>query len=359
VKITGLVCFLAKGIFFVKVETDAGVSGFGECSRKGENVLLPIIREVIKPQLIGQSPFDIEKLEHDVIAKNYKISGQLLAMAFSGVEIALWDIKGKYLNQPVYNLLGGKYRDRLEFYGSSLSRHLSPAEEAAKISKGIEQFGFKSVKIKIGPRYGSGDPVDLEKDEEKVKTVREAIGPDCKLMIDANSSYNYTDAIRLFEKVRSFNIYHYEEPCPYYDVETYIKLAQLPVPIHVGEHDWNIYTFRDFISRGACHLYAPDLTKCGGFISAARAAALCRAFGVTYAAHNTSRSIGLAATVQFVASAPECSYYNEYLLDDEPSEQFVSTPFEIKNGTLEVPSGPGLGIELDIEKMEKTLTVVQ
>jgi L-alanine-DL-glutamate epimerase-like enolase superfamily enzyme len=314
---------------------------------------------VIKPQLIGRSPFDIEKLEHDVIAKNYKISGQLLAMAFSGVEIALWDIKGKYLNQPVYNLLGGKYRDKLEFYGSSLSRHLSPSEEAAKIIKGIEQFGFKAVKIKIGPRYGSGDPVDLEKDVEKVKTIREAIGPACKLMIDANSSYNYSDAVRLFEKVKPYDIFHYEEPCPYYDVETYIKLTQLPVPIHVGEHDWNIYTFRDFISRGACHLYAPDLTKCGGFISAVRAAALCRAFGVTYAAHNTSRSIGLAATVQFAASAPECSYYNEYLLDDEPSEQYVSRPFKLKNGTLEVPSGPGLGVDLDIEKMEKTLTVVQ
>ncbi len=358
-KITDIVCYTAPGTFYVKVETDEGVSGFGECSRVGEEVLPSLVQQVIKPLVVGLSPFDIDKIEHAVMTKKYKISGQLLAMAFSGVEMACWDAKARFLGQPVYNLLGGRFRDSVEFYGSSMSRDLSPEDEAAKVKDSIDRYGVNAVKMKVGPRYGSGEPVDLEGDVLRVLVMREVIGPSIKLMLDANSSYTYTQAVQFFEKVRQYDIFHYEEPCPYYDVESYIKLAQLPVPIHVGEQDWNLFTFRDFIARGACDLYAPDLVKCGGFSSARRAAVLCKAFGVIYAPHNTSRGIGLAATIQMAAGTPECSYYMEWKIGGDPSEQYLAEPFRIEDGRVKVPDGPGLGVELDLEKMEKTMTVIK
>ncbi|MDF2959054.1 MAG: hypothetical protein K0S39_789 [Paenibacillus sp.] len=359
-KVTNIICYFAKGIFYIKVETDEGVSGFGECSPMQVEAILPIIQTVIKPQVIGQSVFDIEKIEESIMRKSYKISGQLLAMAYSGVEIALWDAKARFLKQPLYNLLGGKYREEIPLYGSSMSRDLSPEEEAAKLVEGIRQFHFKAVKIKVGPRFGSGLPVDLNQDVLKVKTVREAIGNDCRLMVDGNSSYTYIQAVQLFEKISQYNLHHYEEPCPYYDVDTYIKLCQtLPVPIHVGEQDWNIFTFRDFIAKGACHLYAADPIKCGGLLQAKRAATLCRAFGIHYVPHNTTRGVGFAAALHLAASTPECNSYYEYSIEkDAIREKFVPKEFIVKNGFIRVPDGHGLGIDTDEEKMNRILNRV-
>lgn len=359
-KVTDIICYFAQGLFYVKVETDEGVSGFGECSPMQVEAILPIIQTVIKPQVIGQDVFNIERIEENVMRKNYKISGQLLAMAYSGIEIALWDAKARFLKQPLYNLLGGKYRSEIPLYGSSMSRDLSPEEEASKLVEGIERFHFKAVKIKVGPRYGSGLPVDLDQDALKVKTVREAIGPDCKLMVDGNSSYTYIQAVQLFEKISQYNLHHYEEPCPYYDIDAYIKLcATLPVPIHVGEQDWNIYTFRDFIAKGACHLYAADPIKCGGILQAKRASTLCRAFGIHYVPHNTTRGVGFAAALHLAASTPECNSYYEYSIEKHAvREQFAPKEFIVKDGVIRVPDGHGLGIETDEEKIKRVLNRV-
>lgn len=343
-RITAVTCHVSRSKFYVQVESDAGVSGFGESSPMRPDVLLQIHRSVIRPAVLGMDPFQAEAIEERVLRRNYKIAGQLLAAAFSGLEIALWDLRGRYLGQPVYNLLGGRYRGRVPVYGSSMSRDLPPAEEAAKLRGAIARLGITAVKIKVGPRYGSGAPVDLDADEEKVRTVREAIGPSCRLMLDGNGSYTYIEAVQLYHRVERYRIHHFEEPCPYRDVEAYVRLAHsLPVPIHVGEQDWDLFTFRDFISRGACHLYAADPVKCGGLSSAKRAATLCRAFGIQYVPHNTTRSIGFAAALHLAASTPECAGYAEYSIEREDAPPPVALPFEVRDGCVGVPDGPGLG----------------
>ncbi|TDG00611.1 mandelate racemase/muconate lactonizing enzyme family protein [Paenibacillus piri] len=358
-KVTNIISYTGSGLFYVKVETDEGVTGYGECSPMQVDTILQIVNGVIKPQLIGMDPFDIEKIEEKIMRKHYKISGQLLAMAYSGVEIALWDAKAKYVNQPLYNLLGGKYRAVIPLYGSSMSRDLTHEQEADKLREGLEKYSFKAVKIKVGPRYGTGLPVDLSDDARKVRKVREAIGPDCRLMIDGNSSYTYIQAVQLYDKIKEYDIHHYEEPCPYYDVDAYVKLCgTLPVPIHVGEQDWNLFTFRDFIAKGACHLYAADPIKCGGLLSAKRAATLCRAFNIHYVPHNTTRGVGFAAALHLAGSTPECTSYYEYSIEkNNLREQLLKEQFVVEDGYIHVPDGPGLGIELDEEKMERLLQV--
>ncbi|MFC0328505.1 mandelate racemase/muconate lactonizing enzyme family protein [Paenibacillus sepulcri] len=360
-KVKDLTCYVASGLLYVKADTDEGVSGFGECSPMRPEILVEIIQQIIKPQIIGSDPFNIEKIEENVMRKHYKMSGQMLAAAYSGVEIALWDAKAKFLKQPLYNLLGGKYRETIPLYGSSMSRDLTHDQEVEKLKEGIADYHFGAVKIKVGPRFGSGLPVDLDEDAEKVRRVREAIGPHVRLMIDGNSSYTYIQAVQLYEKVKDCDIHHFEEPCPYFDIEAYVKLAQtIPVPIHVGEQDWNIFTFRDFIARGGCHLYAADPIKCGGLLSAKRAATLCRAFGIHYVPHNTTRGIGFAAALHLAASTPECTSYYEYSIEKSNLRgQMLKTEFKVSEGRIHVPDGPGLGIELDEEKMNSMLTVVK
>jgi L-alanine-DL-glutamate epimerase-like enolase superfamily enzyme len=357
-KITRITSFQGERVHLVRVETDGGITGWGECSPMDPATTAALVSRRIAPPLIGRDPFDGEALEEAAVTRNYKIAGQLVAMAWSGVEIALWDIKGRATGLPVHKLLGGLYRPRVPMYGSSMSRDLGAAEEAAKILAGVERFGFEAVKIKAGPRYGSPrGPVSLEADVAKVRTVREAVGPRCRIMVDGNGAFTLAQALMFWDAIRGFDIYHYEEPCPYTDVEAYRSLARaVPVPINVGEQDWNLHTFRDFIATGACGVAAADLTKCGGFAQGRRVAALCRAFDIVYSPHNTGRGVGLAAHLQLIASTPECAHYHEYSLEKGgASQRFLARPFEPVAGELEVPAGPGLGIDLDVQRIEREL----
>ena len=346
----------------VQVDTDEGVSGYGECSPMSVFVTAQIIHDHIRPALLGLDPFDVETAEKMAVTVNYKLNGQLLAMAWSGVELALRDIQGKYLNLPVFRLLGGHYRKEVSFYASSMDRSSAPDEEAERMSELVKRLGVSACKIKIGGRLGhTQDIPDLEQDAAKVHAVRRAIGPDCHLLLDCNSSFTVGQTLLLWNMIQDCNIYHLEEPCPYWDIQAYQTLAErLPVPIHVGEQEWNLTVFREFLERRACHILAADLTKCGGFTSAKRVATLCRAYGAVYAPHNTSRAIGFAANMQLAACTPEYTYYQEYNVSPVPlQEQFLETPFVIQNGHYQIPDIPGIGVTLDLEKLEKVATKVE
>ncbi len=357
-KIARIISLISDRVHLVRVDSEEGLAGWGECSGMDPAATAHLVSRRIAPQLLGRDPFDGEALEELALTRNYKIAGQLMAIAWSGIEIALWDLKGKVTGLPIHKLLGGLYRREIAMYGSSMSRDLSVEEEVAKIKAAVGRFGFQAVKIKTGPRYGSHrEPVDLDRDAEKVGAVRAAIGPGRRLMVDGNGAYTLSQALMLWERIRGFDIYHYEEPCPYTDVEAYRSLARaVPVPINVGEQDWNLHVFRDFIATGACGVAAADLTKCGGYAQARRVAALCRAHDIVYSPHNTSRGIGMAAHLQLIASCPECAHFHEYSIEQRGgSERFLARPFVPVAGALDVPDGPGLGVELDTERIEGEL----
>ena len=355
-KITNITSFIHPEYLthIVRVETDEGVTGYGECSPMSVHVTAQIVRDNLKPRLLGLDPFDVETAEKRAITGNYKIRGQLLAMSWSGVELALRDIQGKALGMPVYRLLGGRCRDEVEFYASSMDRSAPPQVEAENMARLVEEMGVSACKIKIGGRIGStADIPDLDQDAEKVRLVREAIGPKIRLILDCNSSYTLSQALLLWSKIEKYDIYHFEEPCPYWDVRAYKTLAEkLPVPLNIGEQDWDLTVFRQFLEAGACHIVAADLVKSGGFTACKRVAALCRAYNAVFAPHNTSRAIGFAANMQLAACTPEYSYYQEFNIEPRPlQEQFLLAPYSIHNGKYFIPDTPGIGAPLDIEKL--------
>ena len=363
-KITKITSFIYPEYLthIVRVDTDEGIVGYGECSPMSVHVTAQIIRDNIAPKLIGLDVFDIETAEKRAIVNNYKIRGQLLAMAWSGVELAMRDIQGKALGMPVYMLLGGRFRDEVEFYASSMDRTAPPEVEAENMARLVREMGVTACKIKIGGRIGSTlDIPDLENDAAKVRAVREAIGPDCRLILDCNSSYTLGQALLVWDMVKDYNIYHFEEPCPYWDLEAYKTLAQkLPVPLNIGEQDWDLMVFRQFLENKACHIVAADLVKSGGFTNAKRVAALCRAYNAVYAPHNTSRAIGFAANMQLAACTPEYSYYQEFNIEPRPlQEQFMQERFSITNGKYHIPAEPGIGAKLDVEKLERIAIKVE
>ena len=355
-KITAVDSYIGKGIHIIKVHTDAGITGIGECSAMDPELTAQIVSKRFRDVLIGKDPHDVNRLQEDCLVGNrgYKIAGQLMSMAYSGIDIALWDIMGKAAGQPVYNLLGGKYRDKILLYGSSMSRDLSIADEMTKLKGGLDKFGFNAVKIKVGPRMDNHRVIpDLDYDEAKVRATRELIGPKRKLLVDVNSSYTYSQAITFAKRIEKYDIFQYEEPCPFYDLESYKKTAEkINLPINAGEQDWNLHVMLDFIKSGACQIAAADATKSGGITTVRKVAAICDAFGIVYSPHNTSRGIGTATHLQICTAMPACNHYQEYSIEAAGgSSEYLSTRFIPVDGTISAPTTPGIGVELDEEKV--------
>lgn len=344
----------------VRVDTDEGVVGYGECSPMNIPATTLIIHQFLKPMLLGRDPINVTALEQEMMQRNYKFAGQLLGMACSGIELALWDIKGKVSGFPLHILLGGKVNDPVSYYGSSMSRHLEPEEEADKLQEAIDKFGFRAVKFKLGSRMGnSSGVVDVRKDATRVEIIRRRLGWDVLIMVDGNSSFDAAQAVELYDRISEYDIAAYEEPCPYTNIAAYRTLAQkTSAKINLGEQEWNLFQVRELISQGLVQFVACDVTKCGGLLNATRIAALCQAFGVQFVPHNTSRGIGLYATNHLAASMPCCNFYQEYSIEQLGyREAAILDRHEPVGGKIAVLNTPGIGMVLDEERLLKEWAV--
>jgi len=346
-KIKEVETFLLDPTLLVKVTTDDGLSGWGECSPMNSRVIEAHIRHSLGPLLKGKDPFDIEAIVEEMFLRTYKIAGQSQAIAASGIEIALWDIMGKALDVPVYRLLGGAYRRKIRMYASSMRRDTSPKEEADRLAVLVEDKGFTAVKVRVGGRFSFDSDASPGRSEAVVRTVRERLGEDVEIMVDANSSFTAPRAIQLGRRLEKYDIFHFEEPCPFKDLESTAKVAAaLDIPVAGGEQEWDVYQFRRMMEMGAVDIVQPDLIKAGGFLICKKVAAMAEASGLVLTPHQT-QPLGTVANLHLAASTPSCRYAQEYNIEPHPwaSRLFVE-PLEVVEGHMEVPDGPGLGVQL-------------
>ena len=331
----------------VEITTDAGITGWGE----GGGRLDQAATEAV---LVGRDVFDIELIWHDL----YR-GGRGNIAAFSAVDIALWDIVGQALDQPIYRLLGGAHRLEVPAYASGLFRKDRPDMPAAlaEEAKGYVDRGFTAVKMKIGfgARY----------DVPQVEAVRRAIGDDVLLAVDANCAYDAATAMDVGRRLIPFDLYWYEEPITPEDVDGYIDIRRaLPVAIAGGEGLAGRWAFRDLLQRRALDIVQPDLCVGGGFSECRKVAAMASANHVRVLPHMWGSSIRLAATLHWQATLPE----QTEALEPEPSllefdltenklrTQLARQPIVAVDGKVEVPQGPGLGIEIDRAVLERYAT---
>ena len=349
-KITSVTPFLLKPTVLVRVDTDRGLVGWGECSPMNGRVTAAHVRHSLAPLVVGRDPFDIEALVEDMFVKTYKIAGQGQAMAISGIEIALWDILGKAFEVPVYRLLGGAYRTGIRMYASSMRRDISPEDEADRLARLVEEKGFTAVKVRVGETYGFDTEPTPGRSLTVVREVRKLLGEDIEIMVDANSCFTASRAIQLGRRLEQFNIFHFEEPCPYTDLDATAQVAHaLDVPIAGGEQDWDLRRFKEMMQKGAVDIVQPDLIKAGGFSICKKVAALAEAFGCVCTPHQT-QPLGTIATLHFVAATPCCRYSQEYNIEPHPvGDKLFRNPVPIKGGHMRVPEGPGLGVEINEE----------
>jgi L-alanine-DL-glutamate epimerase-like enolase superfamily enzyme len=310
----------------VKVYTDEGITGVGECS-----------------------PMNAEA---------DKIAGQTQAMCGAGIEIACWDIMGKALNQPIYKLLGGAYRTKIGVYASSMQRDIAPNDEARRMYDLREKYGFRGGKVRAGVNYGFDQDVAPGRAVAVVKSVRQAMGDDFQLMVDANSCYSAARAIELGRRYEQLGVWHFEEPVPYFDVDSQAKVAHaLDMPVAAGENDWDLFRFKEMFVKQAVDIVQQDIIKCYGFLHAKKIAALAEAFGVFVAPHNSQPNLGTVATLHFVAATPGCRYLQEMSIESFSRREGLFEPrIEVVDGYVRVPDGPGLGVKINEKAIEAMRT---
>ena len=324
----------------VRVRTDAGLTGVGEAFAYGAPLAVcNVIEESLAPLLIGQDPLRIEHLA-DIMHRGTMIYGRrgLAMFAISGVDIALWDLLGKSLNAPVHALLGGATRPTLPVY-ASLMRYDSP-KDVAGACRGFVAQRFTMLKVH-------------QTDVASVRAAREAVGPNVELMLDVNCPWTPAEAIDMARALEPYRLFWFEEPV--WPPEDYTGLAEVAratdTPIALGENESTLYGFREIVERRAGDILQPSITKVGGITEFKKIAALAQAANLPIAPHSFYFGPGLAATLHVAATWGGAMPVE--FPTGEHETPFLARPIQARDGHVEVPSGPGLGVEINEEAIRR------
>jgi D-galactarolactone cycloisomerase len=338
----------------VRVHTDAGISGVGEAhSPLAPQVSATIVEQVLAPALIGQDPRAIDVLWERMYS-TMRLRGHstgFMTEAISGVDIALWDILGKALDLPVYMLLGGAHQTRIKAYASGVPGATSE-QQVARARRFVEQDGFSAVKMSIGRR-------DLEVEIAAVAAVAEALGDDAHLLVDAHGAYDATTALNLGREMQALGVYWLEDPLPPEDHSGYKMLSDaLDMAIAAGETECNRYQFRDRLAERAVDILLPDICRAGGISETRKIAMLADCYNTPWAAHvSMGTPVHIAASLHLGAATPnfiicECPTHQNPL-----GNNLLREPILCQDGFFELPQGPGLGVELIEEELDKVRLV--
>ena len=349
-KITDVECLVLDRQFpFVRVYTDEGLVGIGECFRRQPQVVKTLVDTTLKPALLGKDPVDTEVRWREMVAAGSAADmGGAVYCAIAGLDIALWDLKGKALGVPIYRLLGGKARDKVRMYASSMRRDMTPAEEARRAASFVDA-GYSAYKLHSAVPGAIDHPADQTIDT--VREVRAAVGDDIEILVDVNGAFSTHHALEIGRALEDLGVFHFEEPRPHHDLEGLAAIADtLDIPIASGEMIYTHWEYRDLMLRGRIDIVQPDIVKAPGFTEFQRIAALASAFGKPITVHNTQPTISTVAHLHACAAYANIPYAQEYNIEPTSIRDewpILKEPLQVNYGYLDVPEGPGLGVELD------------
>jgi L-alanine-DL-glutamate epimerase-like enolase superfamily enzyme len=349
-KITKVECLvLANEHPIVRLETDEGIVGWGECFRRARALVKPAIEDVFRPALVGQDPLDTEVLHRRLMGLS-QVAGPAgtLAVAVAGVDIALWDLKGKALGQPIWRLLGGRVRTRVPVYASSLRRDLEPAAEAARVAQLVAQ-GYRAYKLHSAVPGRTDDPGD--RTLETVRAIREQVSEGVKLLVDVNGAYSVPRAIHIGRRLEELGVSVFECPVPERDHPALAQVADaLDIAVAAGESHFTANAFHALIVDGRIDVLQPDVVKAAGLTELQKVAVLAHAYGKPMTVHNTQPTLCTAAHLHFCAVHPNVPYEQEYNIEPVSiRDEWPILPGQltVESGHLAVPDGPGLGVDVD------------
>lgn len=367
-KITEIKCGYIKGSLFVKIYTNQNIWGCGE----GVDAI-PGTYYLVKDferRLKGQNPLNVNRLFENVRKSGFFQGAQagMYIAVLSAIEIALWDLAGKALNVPVYQLLGGKYRDKIRVYSDTAlyQRNLPQPSDFAEAATRAKSMGFNAMKFDLDQandpnKYDSynwtASPAELQRMYDQIAAAREAVGPKIDILVDMHGRYDLVTGQAVAKRLEPLNLLWLEEPVPAENIEAYKIVSEgTTTPIAAGENQYLAYGFRRMLEIGAVDIVMPDLQKCGGLGEGQRIANLANLYYTPFAPHMVASFLGCMASAHVCASVPNFLIleWQSYFHTDPMFKEIIHYDGEwVKDSFITVSEKPGIGVEINEEGMKK------
>ena len=358
-KITKIESFCNEYIGFVRLTNEDGAQGWGQVSTYNSDITCQILHRQVAPWTLGQKTEDLDDLLDLVTEREHKFPGSYLRRAMGGFDTAIWDMKGKVTGQPVVKLLGGN-PGSLRAYASSMKRDITPKDEAYRLCKLRDKVGFDAFKVRAGAEVGRNKDEWPGRTEEIIPTISRELGDRVDLLIDANSCYTVDRAIEIGKLLQDNGFSHFEEPCPYWELEqTKAVTDALEIDVTGGEQDCDLPTWRRMIEMGAVNIAQPDILYLGGINRTLRVVDLAKPAGIPITPHCANLSLVTLFTMHLLKAIPNAGKYLEFSIegaDYYPWQQdlFLEDPYSVDDGKVTISDKPGWGIEIRSDWLEKS-----
>ncbi|MBO1005076.1 mandelate racemase/muconate lactonizing enzyme family protein [Pseudogracilibacillus auburnensis] len=353
-RIQSIETFATKELCIVRIRTNTGEEGFGQTAPYHADITAKVLHQQITPHVLGEDPRDIDYIVDKVITAEHKFPGSYICRAIGGVDTALWDLRGKLEGKSVCEILGGTIQPIMA-YGSSMRRDISPVDEANRLKGLMESKGYKAFKIRIANNFGNNIDYYPGRTEEIIPTVRDAIGENTILLVDANSGYTPEKAIEVGKMLEEYNVGHFEEPCPYPEIEwTSLVTSALNIPIAGGEQDTCLSQWKRMIHMRAVDIVQPDVCYLGGISRTLKVAKLSSEAGLICTPHAANLSMVTVFTLHLLGAIDNAGPYIEFSIEDTPWTNDLFYPaLEVRDGMVDIPKGPGWGVEINEDWLKK------
>jgi len=343
--------FSREYLAFVRATCRDGSIGWGQVSPYNADITAQVLHRQVAPWSVGKSADDLAGIVKEIPEREHKFPGSYLRRALAGLETALWDRQGKARGKSVCELLGGS-PGSLRAYGSSMRRDITPEAEAARLSQLRDEMGFDAFKFRVGAECGHDIDEWPGRTEAIVPTVRQQLGDDVSLLVDANSGFSPKRAIAVGALLEDCGVEHFEEPCPYWELEQTREVTEaLSLDVTGGEQDCDLSTWRRIVEMPAVNIVQPDVCYVGGMLRAMEVAAMAGEEGLPCTPHCANLSMVTLFTMHLLRVIPNAGKYLEFSiegLDYYPWQDglFVESPFTVSDGMVRVTDQPGWGVEI-------------
>lgn len=358
-KLKSIETFCNQYVGFVRVTAEDGSTGWGQVSTYHSDITCMVLHRQVARWMLGRDTTDLDDLLDFVTEREHKFPGSYLRRAMAGVDTAIWDLRGKQAGKPVASLLGGT-PGPVRAYASSMKRDITPADEADRLKALRDAHGFAAFKVRAGAEVGRNQDEWPGRTEEIIATMRREMGDGVDLLIDGNSCYTPQRAIEVGHMLQAHGFCHFEEPCPYWELEQTKQVTDaLSLDVTGGEQDCDIPTWKRMIDMRAVDIVQPDILYLGGINRTLRICRMAEQAGLPVTPHCANLSLVTLFTMHLLRAIPNAGKYLEFSIegaDYYPWQEglYVETPYEIENGHATVSDRPGWGIEIDPEWLARS-----
>jgi L-alanine-DL-glutamate epimerase-like enolase superfamily enzyme len=365
VKISSVESFGNEDVALVRVRTDEGAEGWGQVAPYHADITAQVLHRQVAPHALGRDPLDVETLVDEIPEREHKFPGSHLYRALAGLDTALWDLRGKLEGKSVCELLGGRPR-MIRAYASSMRRDITPGDEAERLVRLQDSHGFDAFKIRIGKECGHDEDEWPGRTEGVLARIRAALGDRVAVLVDANSCYTPARAIEVGRTLEQYGICHFEEPCPYWELEWTREVTEaLDLDVAGGEQDWDPRVWRELTRSRVVDIVQPDVCYVGGLTRALRVAELADAVGLRCTPHSANHSLVLVFTLHLLGAIDNAGPYVEFSIEPDDDYPWQARMYELRpqvvDGFVQVPDGPGWGVEISpgwLARAERRVTVL-